>query len=68
MRIEMVAVSLSFTGLVALFGYITNEAVKFIENARKKRKALSRLSSASVRMCPPHLYPNPTIPDRSEMS
>ncbi len=50
MSLEMWAVPLSFTGLVAFFGYVTNEAVKRIDKLRAKRKALNRLSTATHRL------------------
>lgn len=50
MSLEMWAVILSFTGMVALFGYITNEIVKWIERVRARRKALKRVSTARNRM------------------
>ncbi len=57
MRLEMWAVPLSFTGLVALFGYVMNEVAKRLENLRQKRKTLHRLSTASTRLCPERRYP-----------
>jgi hypothetical protein len=50
MRVELWAVPLSFTCLVVLFGYVTNEAVKLVQNARKKRQTLDRLATAGIHM------------------
>jgi len=50
MSIEMWAVPLSFTCLVVMFAYIANEAAKLVCDSREKRKALYRLSTASIQL------------------
>jgi len=57
MRIEVWAVPLSFTCLVVLFGYVTNEAVKLVNNFREKRKTLNRLSTVSFQL----VHANPLV-------
>ena len=50
MSVEMWAVPLSFTCLVVLFGDVTNEAVKLVQNSRQKRRTLYRLSTAGIHL------------------
>jgi len=50
MRVEIWAVPLSFTCLVVLFGYVTNEAVKLVQKSREKRRTLYRLSTAGIHL------------------
>jgi len=36
--------------MVVLFGYVANEAVKLVQNFRKKRETLYRLSTAGIHL------------------
>ena len=50
MTLEMWAVPLAFTGLVAFFGYVTNEIVKRLDKLIQRRRALNRVSTARQRI------------------